>query len=664
MRTDPAGHPQPLGRRADAALARGLAALEHLQRRDGSWDAPAEWDPSFTAIHLLTCRYLDRVDPAEEEALTRYLSARQLASGGWAPSPDTPANLDISVLCYVALRASGVPADDPGLRQARAAIARLGGAGRIGVLGCVFLEMLGLIPAGSTPYVSPRIIAFPAWLHPNLHDLDRYAIGLVPVAVLLSLRDAAIRPLPAGRQIDELVPMNVRYRLRPIVFDGRRRASGGSPLRRGCIRAVCRGISVLGVVSRILDRILPPVACRSSALAWIAGQAGPDGTQTEIIHPTALALMSLDHSANPSHRRVVEAGLATLRTWIARAHGESWQQMCRSATHTTARVIEALIDGRSEDCGLAVQRGVRWLVDHRVSQRDITTGRSLQGRRLVAWGYGESGSSSPDADDTAIVLAAAPQALSREPGAVARAVDWLLSIQARNGGWAPYAAQSVSRWQVLLGWFLDLEGLSLRTEVDITARVLVALGPLRTASGDNLAIGRAVARGVEYLWRHRESNGCWPGRWVVNYAYGTAQALEALVACGFDADDPRLEQSVKWLESVQNADGGWGESKRSYATGRFEPGPSSPLVTAFVLRGLTAAHASAHSAAQRGLAYLIDHRDANGTWETSCWDAVLAPGLSYFRYDVVPTALAVSAMARIRRARAGAAVGVERSRCR
>ena len=41
----------------------------------------------------------------------------------------------------------------------------------------------------------------------------------------------------------------------------------------------------------------------------------------------------------------------------------------------------------------------------------------------------------------------------------------------------------------------------------------------------------------------------------------------------------------EWLRSIQNADGGWGESCASYDHGEFVAGPSTPSQTAWAIMG-------------------------------------------------------------------------------
>ena len=48
-----------------------------------------------------------------------------------------------------------------------------------------------------------------------------------------------------------------------------------------------------------------------------------------------------------------------------------------------------------------------------------------------------------------------------------------------------------------------------------------------------------VVRAINFLRRTQEVLGAWPGRWGVNYIYGTWQVLTGLRSIGFDMQDRR-----------------------------------------------------------------------------------------------------------------------------
>jgi squalene-hopene/tetraprenyl-beta-curcumene cyclase len=77
-----------------------------------------------------------------------------------------------------------------------------------------------------------------------------------------------------------------------------------------------------------------------------------------------------------------------------------------------------------------------------------------------------------------------------------------------------------------------------------------------------------------------------------------------------------IQRAVEWLLSVQNSDGGWGESCHSYADESFAGiGSSTPSQTAWAVLGLQLAGQPQHPAVGRGLSYLCERQRGDGTWD-------------------------------------------------
>ncbi len=74
----------------------------------------------------------------------------------------------------------------------------------------------------------------------------------------------------------------------------------------------------------------------------------------------------------------------------------------------------------------------------------------------------------------------------------------------------------------------------------------------------------------------------------VNYVYGTFLALRGLEAAGESDREAYILRAGEWLRSIQNADGGWGESCAGYAKNTFVPAPSAPSQDAWAILGLLA----------------------------------------------------------------------------
>ena len=152
------------------------------------------------------------------------------------------------------------------------------------------------------------------------------------------------------------------------------------------------------------------------------------------------------------------------------------------------------------------------------------------GTEPSGWAFEYANEFYPDIDDTAMVMLALSQARGSDAAAQKacrrRALDWLLAMQSRDGGWAAFDADN--NWEFLSKVpFADHNAMLDPTCADITGRVLEALAA-QGVGRDH----RAVRRGVDWLVRHQEADGSWYGRWGVAYIYGTCFALRGLAACG------------------------------------------------------------------------------------------------------------------------------------
>ncbi len=247
-----------------------------------------------------------------------------------------------------------------------------------------------------------------------------------------------------------------------------------------------------------------------------------------------------------------------------------------------------------------------------------------------------------------VVLALHRTALRDDPevrAATDRAVAWLLALQNSDGGWAAYD-RDINNQVLTKVTFADHNAMLDPSCADITARVVEMLGELGHRSDHP-----AVARALDYLWKTQEAEGCWYGRWGVNYIYGTWQVLQGLKAIDFPMDHPAVIRACRWLESVQQADGGWGETCRSYddpdLKGQGDPTPSQ---TAWAVLALVAAGRGAGEAAARGVAYLLATQKADGTWFDDTFTGTGFPRVFYLRYHLYPVSFAMMALARYRAA--------------
>jgi squalene-hopene/tetraprenyl-beta-curcumene cyclase len=118
---------------------------------------------------------------------------------------------------------------------------------------------------------------------------------------------------------------------------------------------------------------------------------------------------------------------------------------------------------------------------------------------------------------------------------------------------------------------------------------------------------------------------------------------------GVSADDLAVKRGANWLLSCQQACGGWGESADSYEHPELRgQGPCTASQTAWALLGLLAVHrspvteseepasgsetSSLHPAVERGIRYLLDTQNPDGTWDEAEFTGTGFPRVFYLRY--------------------------------
>jgi squalene-hopene/tetraprenyl-beta-curcumene cyclase len=181
---------------------------------------------------------------------------------------------------------------------------------------------------------------------------------------------------------------------------------------------------------------------------------------------------------------------------------------------------------------------------------------------------------------------------------------------------------------------------------DITARTLemLSLTGVARASG---AARRAADAALAFLRREQEADGAWYGRWGCNYLYGTWLALQGLRAAGVSTEAPECRRGAAWLRSVQNADGGWGESPASYDEPALRgQGPSAASQTAWAIMGLIAAGERNSEAVARGIDFLLRTQGSDGAWPEDEFTGTGFPRVFYLKYHLYRLYFPLMAMAR------------------
>jgi squalene-hopene/tetraprenyl-beta-curcumene cyclase len=622
---------------AGAGLAGAInAARDSLLARQepaGHWVFELEADCTIPAEFILMMHFLDEIDSALEAKLAAFLRGRQDSSGGWPLYYGGSFDISCSVKAYYALKLAG---DDPQaahMVRARSAILECGGAARANVFTRLTLAMFGQLPWRAVPYIPVEIMLLPKWFPFHLDKVSYWSrTVMVPLFVLCCHRVRARNPRSV--HIHELFAVDPELER--------------NYFRRGGFAN--RAFLLLDRLGRLLDPLVPRrVRARALKCAedWINARAnGEDGLGA--IFPAMVnaleVMVTLGYAADNPRR--VRAKRALYNLLVSGTRG-TYCQPCVSPVWDTALSCLALLEEGSGSARTAVGAGLEWL---RARQLLEGEGDWRERRPHLAgggWAFQFNNSYYPDLDDTAAVAWAMHLAPQREQYGVAltRALDWLVGMQSRNGGFASFDVDGTCYYLNHIP-FADHGALLDPPTADVTARVVTIL-----ARAGRERDRRALERAIAYLREAQEADGSWFGRWGTNHIYGTWSVLAALGAAGIGADDPAVRRALHWLASCQQADGGWGECNDTYydqdLAGRGIA--STPYQTAWALLALMACGASDGAVLRRGVHFLLRSQQPAGSWEHPTYTAPGFPRVFYLKYHGYCAYFPLWALARYRR---------------
>jgi squalene-hopene/tetraprenyl-beta-curcumene cyclase len=305
-------------------------------------------------------------------------------------------------------------------------------------------------------------------------------------------------------------------------------------------------------------------------------------------------------------------------------------QPCMSPVWDTAYAVFALAESGVPATDPRLVQPCEWMLKKQVTRRGdwyVKNRKAAPG----GWYFEFNNEFYPDVDDSAQVLLALSRVRtsneSYQDKSAQRALEWMLSMQCKNGGWASFDKDN-DRMVFQHIPFADHNAMLDPPTVDITGRVLECLATYGYTLKDI-----PVRRAVEFIKREQEPDGSWFGRWGVNYIYGTMLVLRGLDAVGVDYHEPCVQQAVEWLRMMQNPDGGWGEICGSYDDCNLKGvGPSTASQTAWAVMGLLAASDTRSDSLQRGIAYLLRAQRRDGSWDESLYTGTGFPRVFYLMY--------------------------------
>jgi squalene-hopene/tetraprenyl-beta-curcumene cyclase len=319
---------------------------------------------------------------------------------------------------------------------------------------------------------------------------------------------------------------------------------------------------------------------------WILEKRCIDGSWFRVGLISALSVMALMDAKSSGYENThldiaIKEGVEWLNK-LRTADGGCREAINLNVWDTTLSVSSLhLVD--AEKYNIQINQAAEWLLEN---QNDDG-----------GWAFsGLPGGNLPsDADDTALsTLALSKARLDNQHITIQKGINWLRDHQSDNGGWGTY-----------------IPGVGDVSCVSITSHVIDACLEIG-------ALDRELEKAIAWIRNSISNHGYWSDLWLSKNTYGTALAISALIKSG-NAHLPEVKRGVKWLEQVQNSDGGWGEDMAGNIT------QSTAEQTAWSTYALLLDDISGASA-RRGIEYLLLHQKPDGSWDPSCvgiyWEVI------------------------------------------
>ena len=669
------------------AVARTRDHLLSLQHDDGYWVGELEGDTILESEYILLLAYLGRETSEIARKAANYIQKQQLAGGGWAIYAGGPLELSASVKAYFALKLTGHRPDEPHMLRAREAILAAGGAEKINSFTRYYLALLGILSYSQCPAVPPEVILLPKWMPFNIYEMSAWSRTiLIPLSILWAYKPS--RKLPAELGISELFrkrPEDLPVTMaRSEQLDDIRR-----PRRIDWHRFFGRVDRMLKAIDQFKLTPFRSLAIRR-AERWMCERfAGSDGLGA-IFPPIIWSVVALKCLGHAEDSPLVKNALGELEKLMIEQDETIRLQPCKSPVWDTAISLIALREAGVSADHPAIRRGVQWLLSKEVRREGDW---ALRNRKIEpsGWAFEFNNEFYPDVDDTSMVLMALCRSLpsigsrnwradfllgnwSPHPNdkdaaaivsargqsssqafqqveaaapqlnAIWRGTRWLFGMQGRDGGFGAFDPDNTREIFTQVP-FADHNAMIDPSTADLTGRMLELFGDLKIGKDHP-----AVRRAIEFVWNNQEADHCWYGRWGVNYIYGTWQALVGLTGVGIPKHDARIRLAADWLRTRQQANGGWGETPRTYDEPQLRgTGPTTASQTAWALMGLMAAGDADREAARRGVDYLLETQNADGTWDEPWWTGTGFPKVFFLRYQFYPIYFPLMALSRYAR---------------
>ncbi len=602
------------------ALERAASVFERHQRPDGSWTGDYGGPLFLLPMYVAGTFIMNRVPTGRQrDEMVRYFRNHQNQDGGWGLHVEAHSHVFTSVLVYVAMRLLGVSASDEDLIRARKWFLRFSGARSAASWGKFTLALLGLYEYDGLDPVVPEAWILPKTLpiHPWRYWCHARMVAL-PMAYLYGIRAKA-------PETDLILQLRREIYDEPYEdIDWNAARHQVSPTDSFTPRSPA--LSAMFNVLKAYDK-RPSKWLRRKALRHILDliRHEDESTNYRCIGPVNKVLNMLVWHFVDSDGPQVARHLEVLPEYLYQAEdGLKMNGYNGTQLWDTAFTVQALFAApEPERYRGMLQAAHRFIESNQVLENVRDHKRYYRHPSRGGWPFSTLEHGWPISDCTAEGLKAAIllEGMGDESISEQRmewATELILSFQNEDGGWATYERTRGPKWLESLNpsdVFGDI--MIDYSYPECSSSCIQALDAYRRRFPNRRSgeIERAIQRGAEYLISSQRTDGSWVGSWGICFTYGTWFGVWGLRAAGLDASHPAVQKACDFIESQQLPDGGWGEHAESCRLGRpVHTETGQAVMTSWALLALAAGGRTGSASARRGVRFLLDRQESDGTW--------------------------------------------------
>lgn len=620
--------------KARFGASKGLNFYQCLQMEDGHW--PGDYGgPLFLLPGLIIAAYVTEspFQKPHQTLMRRYMLNHQNHDGGWGLHIEGKSSMFGTVLQYVALRLSGMAAEDAALKKARTWIKSYGGATGIPSWGKFYLSILGVYEWEGCNSLFPEMWLLPKslpfhpsrfWCHSRMVYMPMsYCYGHKVRGPETELTKALKKEI----YLDDYQSVSWKKARNHVQEDD----------------LFAPHSNVLNLLNRLTNfyeaRFIKK--WRNRALDFLLEYIEAEDSQTDFVNIgpvnqviNSICIWHAYGKDSKQFKRHVERWQDYL--WVAE-DGMKMNGYNGSQLWDTAFSVQAIVEGGLEaNFPEPVLAAYRYLDASQVQVDVKDRDKFFRHRSKGGWPFSTIDHGWPITDCTAEGLKAAlmihqsPHLEGFEPkidvGRMQDAVDLILSFQNKNGGWATYELTRGPSWlewlnaaEVYKNIMIDYPWTECTSACMQSLKAFTQVYPNYNPG----QIERAINQGARFLKKAQRPDGSWVGSWAVCFTYGTWFGVEGLIAGGetpFGVEgktvSPHIAKACEFLISKQNEDGGWGEAFESCVQDAYVPHEKSQVVnTSWALLTLMAANFPEKAPIEKGIRLLLDRQEPSGDWK-------------------------------------------------